>query len=905
MSEMTEAQRKYHERQEAYKAAQDIAEQSSEEVMAKVRTKWEKAQKSLQWVLENKPNLIQSTLPFLFGASKDIADEALKFVGWCDPHESIAIYNHHNDVFHYEKVREKFAYHTNEDGSMATDPETGKWIIVGRRGGDKWITGKGERVGHPFPISLFEHVFGFGSIVVCEGEKDALNLNLYGIPALTMGAAGIGWFGESLELLRDQDVILWFDNDRAGREGTLGKDRGNGERSRGRYEEIKAVAKSITLVDWSLLDPEASNKADATDYLIKIGNIGPDALIQKLKYCAYRPKVSRTWNDVAMLMAQNVTPLRSERDNELAFMLGRFVDALKDNSESKEYPLLLERANDLIAKDEAKAETMRLSRLPSPAPEDAEDLKKWEIAQAKAEKVFHDAIEDTVLLKYFNRTILGDLRKHVTSDVVLHWEESFDAIGVRFGKLGNEYLYWCGTHYAKVEAYQFENTFNDFLKLSKVNIKQRYNETSFKAPARAGILSNAYHINDLRDRWKDFAVINHQNGMIVIDPNGNITHKNHDEGDGMMYVLPFAYDPDAKMPMFQKFLDAAIPDEAIQMIIAEYIGYIFLPKYVQKFLFLYGSGGNGKSTLIDIIKALLDPSSISNLEVLNMHGHELDALNGKILNLSTELESNVILNQGQISNIKKISVGEELQVNPKFDKSYVLKKPPKCIMAGNEKLKGGGMNDALTRRMILVPFEHSIPESAQDVNLVHKIVENELPGVLNWAIEGMLRFVKNNNKFTRSSIIDESMEEYRVETDQIYAYIKACFGVWEGGIPDRPDMVRHLHDIVLIYNPKHKIPTQFIYQHYCLWAANEGLKPIQQRTFSSKLAEKLKTKISTQRVHPVTVTKGYAAGDSLMASWKEDKTLKCLVGFSITSEIKININGLEMPVMETIKQGGE
>jgi phage/plasmid-associated DNA primase len=223
-------------------------------------------------------------------------------------------------------------------------------------------------------------------------------------------------------------------------------------------------------------------------------------------------------------------------------------------------------------------------------------------------------------------------------------------------------------------------------------------------------------------------------------------------------------------------------------------------------------------------------------------------------------------------------------------------------MAGNEKLKGGGLNDALTRRMILIPFEQSIPESEQDVNLVSKIVEKELPGVLNWAIDGMMRLVSNNYKFTKSRTIEESMEEYRVETDQIYSYIKECFAQWEGASPDNPKMEKKIHGLNLMVDEEIKLPTKYIYQHYVEWAKEAGINAMQQRNFSSKLAEKLKTKIQTSRVREVHIEKKYGADGHNMTYPTQGVPLRCIVGFKITSDIKITVNGMPMGVMETVLQ---
>jgi phage/plasmid-associated DNA primase len=309
---------------------------------------------------------------------------------------------------------------------------------------------------------------------------------------------------------------------------------------------------------------------------------------------------------------------------------------------------------------------------------------------------------------------------------------------------------------------------------------------------------------------------------------------------------------------------------------------------------------------IKIIESLLDEESVSHLEVINMFDKELDALNGKLLNVSTELESNAMVNKGQISVIKKIVAGEPIQINPKFDDSYVLRRPPKLIMSGNEKLKGGGLNDGLTRRMILVPFEQTIPANEMDEDLERKIIENELPAVLNWAIEGLLRLVKNKYKFTKAQSIEDAMEEYRVETDQIYSYIKECFGQYENDVPNDAALFRRVYDVNLIFNERIKIPTSFLYQHYVEWAKESGINPMQQRNFTTKLGEKLKVKTSTHRIRAVHVSKGYANGDAMTMTYPaESKPLKCIAGFSVISDIKINVNGMPLTLMETILQGAE
>lgn len=885
---MTEAQRKYHERQRELDEAKLIAEATSVEAAAKCSKEYAKDQDGLAWMMEHNPKKIQHYFPFLLDAPKDIAHEAMKYIGWSRYHESITVINHYDGAFHYRKVREKFELaRDNESGELVRD-EAGQFVKVGRARG-KWIAGSGEKTGYPFPRALFETVDDFGDIVVCEGEKDAINLNLYGVPAITLGGVGERWEPHA-ELLRNRHVILWHDNDEAGMKAN--------ERA---SEVLREVCASVMIVDWRRLDPMADNKADVSDYLIKIGRIGADALLRRLRMCRFTLSVTKSFDEVSMAMFSVLKPLHYERDAEIAEMMKIFIQALKNDKESNAYGKIMDRANMLINKYPEKAEAVRLARLPAPSEEEKEKLEAYEKARIKGVKILEEACEDAVLYEYFSKTFMGEMRKHVTSDVVLHWSNSFKDVGVDFVRNGISYLYWCGTHYKQATDTQIKNTFNRFLEMSRINLKQRLNYSTFKRPALESILDNAYFIDNVHSRWDKYAVINHQGGTILIDELGNVQHKAHDRDDYMTYVLPFKFDPNAKMPKWTKFLNTVIPDESVQMVLQEYVGYLFLPKYLQKFLFLYGMGANGKSVFIKVVASLFDDANVSYLKVQDMYDHNLDNLNGKKLNISSELSGNATA-KGQIETVKEIAEGATITVNPKHEKAYKIYNPPKMIMSANTKLTGGGQNDGLIRRLMMIPFEAQIPERERNEDLHTEIINEEMSGVLNWAIEGLLRLIKNRGKFTQSNILDEVTEQYREETDQVYSYIKENFGQYEGAVPDSG--VRRVNDLPLIYNEKFVISTKYLYAHYQIWAKDNGVHEMKQQNFTSKLCEKLKTKSTGKRVKMVHVAKGYSGGDSMIQSY-ESKVVKCIVGFSVTNEIKINVNGLNLSVMETIMQGVE
>ena len=56
--------------------------------------------------------------------------------------------------------------------------------------------------------------------------------------------------------------------------------------------------------------------------------------------------------------------------------------------------------------------------------------------------------------------------------------------------------------------------------------------------------------------------------------------RNFDPEDFLTYQLPFAYDPRAEAPTFQKFLEKVLPDKSRQLVLAEFLGYLFTPGYI-------------------------------------------------------------------------------------------------------------------------------------------------------------------------------------------------------------------------------------------------------------------------------------------------------------------------------------
>jgi putative DNA primase/helicase len=119
-------------------------------------------------------------------------------------------------------------------------------------------------------------------------------------------------------------------------------------------------------------------------------------------------------------------------------------------------------------------------------------------------------------------------------------------------------------------------------------------------------LATAYLPTPENDKNKVF--INLLNGTFEINSNGTKLRP-FKYSDFLTYQLPFEYDPKAKAPIFEKYLDEVLPDKARQKILAEYLGYVFIKHgsnrlKEEKALILYGTGANGKSVFYEKIQAI-------------------------------------------------------------------------------------------------------------------------------------------------------------------------------------------------------------------------------------------------------------------------------------------------------------
>lgn len=84
----------------------------------------------------------------------------------------------------------------------------------------------------------------------------------------------------------------------------------------------------------------------------------------------------------------------------------------------------------------------------------------------------------------------------------------------------------------------------------------------------------------------------------------------------------------------------------------------------------------------------------------------------------------------------------------------------KMIFCLNELPKTNDISSGFYRRFLIVTFNVQIPKNKINPNLAMEIISNELPGIMNWILEGRKRLVRNG-KFTDSPVMNATLEEYK------------------------------------------------------------------------------------------------------------------------------------------------
>ncbi|MBG1252180.1 phage/plasmid primase, P4 family [Burkholderia pseudomallei] len=262
----------------------------------------------------------------------------------------------------------------------------------------------------------------------------------------------------------------------------------------------------------------------------------------------------------------------------------------------------------------------------------------------------------------------------------------------------------------------------------------------------------------LADHWDADAWLLNTPGGVIDLHNGRC--RTHDRADQMTKVTTAA--PHGDCPTWRAFLhDVTGGDTALIAYLQTVVGYCLTGGTSEHALFfLYGTGANGKSVFVNVIATILgDYAANAPMDTFmetrsDRHPTDLAGLRGARFVSSIETEQGRRWNE---SKIKTITGGDK--VSARFMRQDFFDYTPhfKLVIAGNHKPSIRNVDEAMKRRLHLIPFTVTIPPERRDSGLTEKLLM-ERDGILAWALEGCLLWQKTGLQQPHS--VTAATEEY-------------------------------------------------------------------------------------------------------------------------------------------------
>ena len=313
------------------------------------------------------------------------------------------------------------------------------------------------------------------------------------------------------------------------------------------------------------------------------------------------------------------------------------------------------------------------------------------------------------------------------------------------------------------------------------------------------------------DPW----LLNVSNGTLDLR---NSELRPHNRKDLITRLTPVRWNPEADCPLFLTSLHQIFNgNKRLVRFVQKLGGYSLTGLTTEQILIiLWGMGANGKSTLVEVLSALLGeyaaktPTSTFLLKRNDSIPNDLAALQGVRFAYASEVEEGRRLSE---SLVKDVTGGEKIRARFLHREWFEFQPEFKLWLSTNHKPIIKGTDHAIWRRIRLVPFQVTFPPEKQDKGLAQKL-KTELSGILNWAVEGCLAWQREGLEAPEEVV--HATEGYREEMDTLAAFLR-----------ERTEAA-----------PAGGVSAKALYKAYCAWCEENGERPQTPKALGMRLGER-------------------------------------------------------------------
>lgn len=305
-------------------------------------------------------------------------------------------------------------------------------------------------------------------------------------------------------------------------------------------------------------------------------------------------------------------------------------------------------------------------------------------------------------------------------------------------------------------------------------------------------------------------LLNVENGIVDLKT-GKL--QQHDRELGLTKITNITFDENAKCPEWLNFLDQIFQgDKELAEYMQRLIGYSLTGEITEQIMvFLIGGGSNGKSTFINIIKDIMGDYGRQAKSDTFIKKKETGANNDIARLVGSRFVSAIESEDGeQLSEafVKQITGGEPVLARFLRQEFFEFIPEFKVFFTTNHKPVIKGVDEGIWRRIRLIPFNLQLPKEKRDKKLPEKL-SLEMPGILNWAIEGCLKWQQSG--LNDPAIVMKATGDYKEEMDILGPFMfECCF--------KREDVQIEAKDLFEVYanwcfkNGEHQLKNRAFYR---------------------------------------------------------------------------------------------
>lgn len=286
-------------------------------------------------------------------------------------------------------------------------------------------------------------------------------------------------------------------------------------------------------------------------------------------------------------------------------------------------------------------------------------------------------------------------------------------------------------------------------------------------------------------------------------------------------LIPWDFNPNAYSELCDKTLDKiSCQDKEIRMLLEECIGYCFFRQNeLSKSFFLTGSGSNGKSTFLDMVKNVLGRPNFVSLDMDELSERfSTTTMFGKLANIGDDI-SDEFLQGKAIAQFKKIVSGNDIKAENKGQDAYFFKPTVKLLFSANEipRMRNKGF-DAIKRRLVIIPFnaKFSKDDDDFDAGITWKLKKQDVAEYLiQLGVAGLERVLAQKG-FTESQKVKDEVDNFEKDNNPILLFLEEV---------EEHEILNH--------------ETKEVFARYDTFCSENGFTRIAMQTFTKEIKKHL------------------------------------------------------------------